>query len=101
MRIISIKLLALVCLVLTMGSCSRLSNNEIKKSWWLYGSGHDFGGSLRLDNNDLKGDTIYSNGQPIAIISSCGKGMFRKTAILELKDIKTGEVGTYHDKGPK
>jgi hypothetical protein len=101
MRIISIKLLALVCLVLIMGSCSRLSNNEIKKSWWLYGSGHNIGDALRFENDDLKGDTIYSNDKPIAIILSCGKGMFRKTAILEIKDIKTGEEGTYHDKGPR
>lgn len=97
----SIRLLALVCFVLIMGSCGRLSNNEIKKSWWKHGSGHNIGDALRFDNENLSDDTIYSNDQAIAIILRCGKGLFRKTAILEIEDLRTGEEGVYHDKGPR
>lgn len=101
MRISLTKSLLLTCLLLVLGSCGRLSNNEIKKSWWLFGSGYHIGDALRFDNDNLKGDTIYSNDKPIAIILSCGKAPFRKTSILEIKDLKTGEVGVYHDKGPR
>ena len=78
-----------------------MNNKEIKKSWWKYGSGFHIGDALRFDYNNLKGDTIYSDNEPIAIISSCGKGMFRETAVLEIKDLETGKVGTYHEKGSR
>lgn len=83
-------------------SCgNRISNEEIKKSWWLYGSGYRIGDALRFDDTNLKGDTIYRENKPVAIITYSGKGMLRQTAILEVESIVTGESGTYHDKGPK
>lgn len=100
MRIKSLRLIAILSLLLVL-SCVRESNIEIKKSWWLYGSGFNIGDALRFDNNNLKGDTIYSNKKPIAIILSCGKGLFHKTAILEIHDVESGKVGIYHDKGPR
>ena len=101
MKMTSSKSLVFACLLLVLGSCGRLSNTEIKKSWWLFGSGFHIGDALRFDNDNLKGDTIYSHDTPKAIILSCGKGPFRRTAILEIQDVKTGEVGVYHDKGPR
>jgi len=97
----SLKLFTVISTLLVLYSCSRLSNNEIKKSWWKYGSGYHLAGALRFENSNLKGDTILVNNKPIAIILSCGKGFFRKTAILEIKDIESGNVGIYHDKGPR
>lgn len=80
-------------------SCGRMKNNDIKKSWWKYGSGYHIGDALRFDNNNLKNDTIYSKNKPVAIILTCGKGLFRETAVLEIKDLKKGEIGIYHQKG--
>lgn len=87
-------------MVLLVG-CSRLSNDEIKKSWWLYGSGYHLSDGLEFNETNLKGDTIYRNGKPIALILWCGKGLFRRSAILEIKDLKSGDTGIYHDKGPR
>ena len=47
----------------------------------------------------LKGDTLYFDNSPTAIIVSCGKGLYRKTAVLKIEDLRTGKVGTYHEKG--
>ncbi|PHR46504.1 MAG: hypothetical protein COA32_10190 [Fluviicola sp.] len=83
-------------------SCAqRISNNEIKKSWWLYGSGYHIKDALRFDENNLKGDIIYENNKPVAVITYCGKGHFRSSAILEVESIASGKAGTYHDKGPR
>jgi hypothetical protein len=76
-----------------------MNNNDIKKSWWKYGDGYHIGDALRLNDNTLRGDTIYYNNSPDAIIISCDKGMFRKTAVLKISDLKTGATGVYHQKG--
>jgi hypothetical protein len=77
-----------------------MSNTEIKKSWWKHGSGYGVGDFLRFDNGyNIVGDTIYYEKEPIAIITSCGKGIFRDAAVLEIKDLKTGKVASYHEKG--
>ena len=78
-----------------------MENKEIKKSWWKYGSGYHIGDALRFDENNLKGDTLYSDNKPLAVVSSCGKGLFRKTSVLKIKDLETGKVGTYNEKGPR
>lgn len=79
-------------------SCARIDNDTIKKSWWKYGSGYRICDRLDFDNNNLKGDTIYLNNKPIAIVLSCSKGLFRNTADLEIKNLTTGETGIYHEK---
>lgn len=99
MRYTALIFLAILSLLL-ITRCSQM-NDEIKKSWWKYGSGYHIGDVLRFDDNNLKGDTIYSKNEPKAIISSCGKGVFRQNAVLEIKDLETGKVGTYHEKGPR
>lgn len=83
---------------LLITSCGRMDNEEIKKSWWKYGSGYHISDRLDFDDRNLKGDTIYSNNKPIAIILSCGKEIFQSTAVLEIKELTKGEIGTYHEK---
>ena len=100
MRFTSTIFLSIIGLLLLTG-CGRMDDEKIKESWWKYGSGYHIGDALRFDHNNLKGDTIYRNDKPIAIITYCGKGMFRNSAILEVESIATGESGTYHDKGPQ
>mgnify|MGYP000942977947 CR=1 len=90
---ISISILGL----LFLASCGRMHNEEIRKSWWKYGDGFHVDDALRFD--DLKGDTLYFDNSPTAIIVSCGKGLYRKTAVLKIEDLRTGKVGTYHEKG--
>lgn len=90
----------LIVLLIT-ASCNRLPNDEIRKSWWLYGSGYHLSDRLEFNDTNLRGDTIYTKGKPTALILWCGKGMFRRSAILEIKDLKSGDTGIYHDKGPR
>ncbi len=88
--------ISIISLLIT--GCGRMDNEEIKKSWWKYGSGYHISDRLDFNDRNLKGDTIYSNNKPIAIILSCDKGIFRSTAVLELKELTTGEIGTYLEK---
>jgi hypothetical protein len=75
-----------------------MDNGEIKKSWWKYGSGHHIRDRLEFNDKNLIGDTIYSNDEPVAIIISCARGMFQNSAELKIKDLTTGELGTYYEK---
>lgn len=92
--------LTLFVLLFLFSGCGRMSNSRIKESWWLHGSGYHVGDALRFDDDNLKGDTIYKEKEPVAIILSCENGAFYKTAVLKIQDIETGNIGTYHDKGP-
>lgn len=100
MRFTSAIFLSLLGILLLTG-CGRPDNEKIKNSWWKYGSGYHIGDALRFDDNNLKGDTIYKNEKPVAVITYCGKGLFRNSFSLEIESIETGESGTYHDKGPR
>src|SRR5690554_7637315 len=65
----------------------RLAHNEIEKSWWKYGSGLHLGDVLRFDDSNLKGDTIYRNKQPVAIVIACERKVLENSAVLKLKSI--------------
>ena len=78
-----------------------MSNEEMKQSWWLYGSGFRIKDTLRFDDTNLKGDTIYLENKAVAIITYCGKEMLFSSVSLKIKSIETGEYGTYFEKGPK
>lgn len=91
----------LIACILMLTTCCRMNNKDISKFWWKYGTGYHIGDVLRFDDNNLKGDTIFKNDIPVAIITFCRKGTFRKTAILEISEIETKKKGTYHQKGPK
>lgn len=45
-----------------------MNNEDIKTYTWGYSDGFHIGDVLELDNNNLQGDTIYSENQPKAII---------------------------------
>src|SRR5690554_8223502 len=61
----------------------RLAHNEIEKSWWKYGSGLHLGDVLRFDDSNLKGDTIYRNKQPVAIVIACERKVLENSARSE------------------
>jgi hypothetical protein len=82
-------------------SCSRMTNDDISKYWWKYGSGFHLGDALRFDETNLKGDTIFKGEKPIAIIISCRTGFFEEYPTLKIEAIETGEIGSYHEKGIK
>lgn len=77
----------------------RISNDEIEKSWCKYGSGLHLGDVLRFDDSNLKGDTIYRNNQPAAIVIACERKVLENSAVLKLKSIHNEKTGTYHEKG--
>lgn len=91
----------LFLLLLFLCGCNRIKNNEIRKSWWLYGEGYNIGDVLQFDDASLKGDTIYMKGRPVALIVDCSKEFYRNSAVLEIESLNTHEIGTYHDKGPR
>ena len=93
--------ITLIFLGLVLSSCSRLSNDEISKSWWKYGSGFSLGDVLIFDETNLKGDTIFENQESVAIIKSCNTGLFEEYPKLEIESIETGEIGIYYEKGTK
>lgn len=84
--------------MLVLTGCGDVDYKILKKSRWKYGSGYHIGDMLTFTNDDLKGDTIYFENKPIALITFCEKGAFRNSAILEIKDLRTGKSGTYHQK---
>ena len=84
--------------ILVLTGCGGVDHKILKKSWWKYGSGYHIGGRLTFTNNNLRGDTIYFENKPIALITFCGKGAFRSSAILEIEDLRTRKSGTYHQK---
>ena len=101
-RICKRTILGILFTVLVLTSCSnRMSNEEMKRSWWLYGSGFRIKDTLRFDDTNLKGDTIYLENKAVAIITYCGKEMPINSATLKIKSIETGEYGTYHEKRQK
>lgn len=79
--------------------CGRMNNEEIKQSWWKYGEGFHIGDALRLDDDELKMDTIFSNNKPVAIIISCKKRFPQNDAVMKIQSLETGEKGTYFEKG--
>lgn len=94
----SVLVVVLAAIITLLNYRGGMSNAEIRKSWWKYGSGYHLGDALRFDENNLKGDTIYRLNQPVALISYCGKGLFRRSAILKIESIETWEQGVYHEK---
>ena len=101
-RICNRTILGIFFTAVVLTSCSsRMSNEEMKQSWWLYGSGFRIKDTLRFDDTNLKGDTIYLENKAVAIIKYCGKEMLFSCATLKIKSIETGQYGTYFEKGPK
>lgn len=77
-----------------------MTNEEIENYQWKYGEGYHIGDVLLLDNHNLKGDTIYKDDKPVAVITNSG-GMFWESPDLEIKDLKTEQSGTYHEMGKR
>lgn len=87
-----------IIILLVLTGCSRIDNKIIQEFRWKYGSGHHIGDMITFTDDNLKSDTIYFEKKPVALITYCGKGIFRSSAILEIEDIRTGQTGTYHQK---
>ena len=95
---------SIICLsiyLLTLISCGRTDIKEISKYWWKYGEGYILNDFLMFDENNLKGDTIYSKNKPAALIKYCGTPIFQDHLVLEIKSLETNKIGRYHGKGLK
>ncbi|MEN0082204.1 hypothetical protein [Flavobacterium lindanitolerans] len=78
------------------------SKKDKIKSDWKYYSGFDFGDFLSFKHQNLKiqNDTIYKDSTPLAIIVELKTNYLPGTENkLTLKDIKSGALGIYTDKG--
>jgi hypothetical protein len=90
--------LFVITVFLTLGSCT----NAGVKSKWKFMGGHHFGDFLSFDNENyqVKNDTLYNGSFPFAIVEDFTRTFIPGTENkLTLKDIKTGELGFYTDKG--
>lgn len=90
--------LYLFLLFLPLISCK----NDGVISKWKYMDGYHFGDFLSFDNENyyVKNDTLYNGDIPYAIVEDFTRTFIPGTENkLTLKNIKTGELGYYTDKG--
>ena len=78
-------------------SCSsEIDHSYISSRQWIYESGYQASGTVGLDftngSSTLKGDTIYTDGAPVAIVTA----LYKSDNILKLKSL-SGEEGKYLD----
>jgi hypothetical protein len=74
--------------------CGNMTYEEIKNYQWKHVEGYHIGDVLILDEHNLKGDTIFKDEIPVAVIQKSG-GMFWESPELEIKSITTGKTGKY------
>lgn len=89
-------------LILLIVLCGCESKNESLKTNWKYMEGNHFGDFLSFEKEkvEIKGDTIFINSIRFAIIEDFDRTFFPGTENkLTLKNIETGELGLYTDKG--
>jgi hypothetical protein len=82
--------------------CGCESKEEKIKTHWKYEEGFHFGDFLSFENSNsyIVYDTFYFNSTPIAIIKELKVMYFLGSENkLILKDIKSGKIGIYTDKG--
>jgi hypothetical protein len=87
--------------VLTSCTCPDF---ELKNLHWKYGSGYYLGDYIRFDEKSLRNDTLFGKDKttgivgPYAVIVSTQKIYFIGHSEIEIKSLKTGEIGTYFGK---
>lgn len=91
--------ISLCAFLLSIVSSCELRENEVKRVWWLYGSGYHIGDQLGNLQRQLKNDTIYQSRIPVAIIYSTEKGFFGSDDEIVIQAIDSDELGYYHCKG--
>lgn len=94
------KSLSTLIFLLAICSCSEpIDSTYVKSKTWSYDGGFKVGkGDFILFDEkeklfELKGDTIYYEGKPRAIIKSVKK----KTFTMQIKSIDGKEIGTYRN----
>ena len=88
----------LIAYSIILSSCG-LSDSEIKRDWWLYGSGYHIGDQLRNLEGQFKNDTLFQSGEPVATIFSTERGFLGYDDEIVIKAIDSDELGFYHYKG--
>lgn len=92
--------LFIILFFLTLCSCE--SREEKIKSNWKYAGGYHIGDFLNFKHQNIRiqNDTVYKDSKPLAVIVELKTTYLPGTENkLVLKDIKTGELGIYTDKG--
>jgi|JI10StandDraft_1071094.scaffolds.fasta_scaffold20432_4 hypothetical protein len=69
-------------------SCSP-GDNQLKTGWWKYEQGLHLGDVLILRDSNVKGDTIFISGKPVANLVSVN------THRIEVVSLYSGERGSY------
>lgn len=79
-----------------IGCAGSIDVNYIKSTGWTYDSGYRISDYIRFDSTGIyaiKGDTIYKQDIPAAVIKQVNKRKFD----LEIQSIESGEIGHYMD----
>jgi hypothetical protein len=95
--------LSIIIILILLSSCEKtIDIDYIKKHEWKYGSGDGWAGDwLSFNNNSrykLNRDTLFERDTARAIIISLDKNSFDDDNEMKIKIIKTGKLGTYHEK---
>jgi hypothetical protein len=94
------KSILLLPIVLTGCICT---DADIKKNNWKYGGGYYLGDFLNFNDTSLKNDTLFGidsigNKKAYATIIKTKNIYFFGHKEIEIKSLKTGEVGSYFGK---
>jgi hypothetical protein len=86
----------LLVAALLVGCSSEVDHEYIRTRTWIWESGYQVGTTAGLDfidgNSELKGDTIYQDGAPMAIITA----LYKTDNMIHIKSMG-GEEGKYLD----
>lgn len=69
-------------------------------NFWKAGDNPVFGDVLHIskEGNNFRNDTIFTNEIPVAIVIKIEDRFWSGDRVLTIKNIKTGETGTYYEK---
>jgi hypothetical protein len=88
------KLSNLFCAILVwliFFSCNS-RDTQLKSGWWKYEEGFHLGDVLILKGSNLRGDTIFIEQKPVAIVVTVASNR------LEIASISSGDKGIYFHK---
>lgn len=81
---------------LLVGCSSKVDPDYVRARQWIWESGYQVGTTAGIDftdgNAELRGDTIYQDGVPVAIITA----LYKTDNMIHIKSM-SGEEGKYLD----
>ncbi len=88
MRMKSARSFCFALVYLIFLSCSS-RDNLLKSGWWKYGDGLHLGDVLIFRDSNVRGDTIFTGGKPVATLVNVNSHR------IEVVSLNSGERGSY------